>query len=59
MCQQYEAWIDRCGSTWETAFPGDDWHDIEDCYDDHQNADEDQSVTCSEEAETVSENECY
>ena len=59
LCQQYEAWIDRCGVSWETALPDEGWHTIEDCYADQEDAGEDEAAACTDEADAVSEDSCY
>ena len=59
LCQQYEAWINRCGISWETAFPDDEWETIEDCYDAYEDAGESKSSSCADEADIVAEDECY
>lgn len=59
MCQQYERYLDRCGYGWSTVFRDEGWASIDDCYDDHWEAEEGEYGECREENERWAEKACY
>ncbi|GEM_PF-1704406 len=58
LCQQYEAFLDRCGYGWASWFRAEGWESIEDCYDAHWEAEESQQATCETQAVDWSERGC-
>jgi len=59
MCQQYERYLDRCGYGWSTVFRDRGWDSIEDCYDDHWEADEGKYPECQDEITDYEDKACY
>ncbi len=59
MCQQIARWVDECGMDWEAAFPKRNWTSVEDCYDAHWDVDDKEQKTCSDDAQSWAERECY
>jgi hypothetical protein len=59
MCQQIDAWLEECGTTWEVSFEDEGWESIDDCYDAHWEADKKAQRTCTRDAKEWAKKECY
>ena len=58
-CKKLEAWLEECGTTWEAEFADEGWTSVEDCYDDHWEAETEARKTCTRDARQLPDEECY
>jgi len=59
MCQQIDAWLDECGTTWEAEYENEGWKSVDDCYDDHWEAKKSKRQTCANRANKFEKKDCY
>ena len=59
MCQEYKRWIDDCGSSWEAEFPGEGWHNVDDCYEAQWEASSPEQVQCDSRRRSYEKRKCY
>jgi hypothetical protein len=46
MCQSHEMYLEDCGYGWSTAFEDEGWTTLDDCYDAHWTATQEEQDTC-------------
>jgi hypothetical protein len=59
MCQRMDRWVTECGYSWEATFEDEGWESIDDCYDDHWEAEDSAKKTCKQQAGQWDRKECY
>jgi hypothetical protein len=59
LCQQYELYLDECCYGWSTVFSEEGWVTLDDCYDDHWEANTDRKDECDGEIADVKTLECF
>lgn len=59
MCQQADAWLQRCGYGWSTTFEEERWASVDDCYDAWWDSTPEEQRWCAAEAEDYAERSCY
>ena len=59
LCQQYEIYLEECGYGWSTAFEEQGWKTLDDCYDAHWEANQNQQMACQTTIAEYSEKSCY
>ena len=58
MCQQVDAWLKKCGSSWE-AYNDKNWESVNDCYAAYEDAKESSQAQCERKADRIQNMECY
>ncbi len=59
MCQRIDNWLDECGYSWEVSFEDEGWSSIEDCYNDHWEADQKKEQGCKIRSADWDRRDCY
>jgi hypothetical protein len=59
LCQQYEIYLEECGYGWSTAFEDEGWTTLDDCYDDHWEADAKRQTQCKKTLVETADQACY
>jgi len=59
MCQEYELYLEECGYGWSTAFADEGWTTLDDCYNDHWEADSSQQASCDQVIQESVEKACF
>ncbi len=59
MCQRIDSWLDECGYSWAVTFEQEEWSSIDDCYEDHWDANQKQEQGCKIQAADWDQKECY
>ena len=59
MCQRMDRWLNECGYSWEAKFEEEGWDSIDDCYDDHWEADDSAERSCTRKAKKWDRESCY
>ena len=59
LCKQYELYLDDCGYGWSTVFEDEGWITLDDCYNDHWEADANKKIECESEIPEIQTLECF
>jgi hypothetical protein len=59
MCQQIDAWLKECGTSWEAEYSEDGWKSVDDCYDAHDGARKTDEKQCTRSAKRFEDKACY